>query len=122
MFCTFKHIKFCLQYTIVVIWWYLVITSLTNCLLSQVALLLKIFSQVTFTILHISFVNIKGYFHWQKPSHATFSPHFFCLLFFYCKVFSQLKNMHCNINIEVSFSCPTVVKFYIVFQAGYCDD
>ena len=36
----------------------------------------------------------------------------FCLLFFYCKIFNQLKNKHCNINIEVSFSCSTVVKFY----------
>ena len=37
------------------------------CLSSQVALLLKTFSQVTFTVMHISFVNIKGYFDWQKP-------------------------------------------------------
>ena len=36
------------------------------CLLSQVALLLKIFLQVTFTVMHISFVNSKGYFDWQK--------------------------------------------------------
>ena len=27
---TLMHMKFCLQYIIVVIWWYLVITSLTN--------------------------------------------------------------------------------------------
>ena len=73
---------------------------------------IKIFSQVTFTVLHISFVNTKGYFDWQKPSHVTFSPRFFCLLSFYCKVFNQLKNKHCNINIKVSFSCPTVVEFY----------
>ena len=83
---------------------------------SQVALLLKVFSLVTFTVLRISFVNIKVYFDWQKPSHVTFSPclffFFFCILFFYCKVFSRLKNKHCNINIEVSFSCPAVVKFY----------
>ena len=45
--------------------------------------IIKVFSQVTFTVLHISFVNIKGYFDWQKPSHVTFSPRFFCLLFFY---------------------------------------
>ena len=80
------------------------------CLLSQVALLLKIFlqhydweitSQVTFTLLNISFDAIKGYFDWLKPSHMTFSQRFF---FAFCyKVFSQLKNTHCNINIEVSF-------------------
>ena len=40
-------------------------------------LLLKIFSQVTFTVLHISFVNIEGYFNWQKLSNVTFSPFFF---------------------------------------------
>ena len=69
--------------------------------------IIKVFSQVTFTVLHISFVNIKGYFNWQKPSHVTFSPRvFFCFLFFYCNVFSQLKNKHCNINIEVSFFLP----------------
>ena len=80
------------------------------CLLSQVALLLKIFlqhydweitSQVTFTLLNISFDAIKGYFDWLKPSHMTFSQRFFFA--FYYKVFSQLKNTHCNINIEVSF-------------------
>ena len=54
--------------------------NVSCCLLSQVALLLKIFSLVTFTVLHISFVNIKGYFDLQKPSHVTFSPRFF---FFY---------------------------------------
>ena len=47
---------------------------------SQVALLLKIFSLVTFTVLRISFVNIKVYFDWKKPSHVTFSP---CLFFFF---------------------------------------
>ena len=76
------------------------------------SLLLKLFSQFTFTILLICFVNVKGYFDWQKPSHVTFSPRFFCLLFLYYKVFSQLKNKHYNMNIEVSFSCPKVVKFY----------
>ena len=84
--------------------------------------LLKIFSEVTFTVLHISFVNIKGYFDWQKPSHVTFVLRFFCLLFFYCQVFSQLKNKHCSIDIEVSFSCPTVMKFYMVRRAGYSDN
>ena len=52
--------------------------------MSQVALLLKVFSLVTFTVLRISFVNIKVYFDWQKPSHVTFSP---CLFFFFFFVF-----------------------------------
>ena len=56
------------------------------CLLSHVASLLKIFLQhcdweitsyVTFTVLNISLVDIKGYFDWQKPSHVTFSQSFF---------------------------------------------
>ena len=63
--------------------------SLYHCLLPQVALLLKIFPQVTFIELHICFVNIKGYFDWQKASHATFFPRFFffCLLLFFFIVF-----------------------------------
>ena len=64
--------------------------------------------------------NIKGYFDWQKPSHVTLSPcFFFCLLFFYCKDFSLLKNKHCSINIKVRFSCPTVLKFYTVFLCNH---
>ena len=51
--------------------------------MSQVALLLKIFSLVTFTVLRISFVNIKVYFDWQKPSHVTFSPWLFFFFVFY---------------------------------------
>ena len=107
--------------------------SLYHCLLPQVALLLKIFPQVTFIELHICFVNIKGYFDWQKASHATFFPRFFFFVFYYFfllsfislsfilsftfKVFSQLKNKHCNINIEASFSCSRVVKFYMVWPS-----
>ena len=73
---------------------------------------------------------IKKYFHWWHLLYCTFLLltskdisigrsrltwfflHVFCLLFFYCKAFKQLKNKHRNINTVVSFSCPTVVKFY----------
>ena len=79
--------------------------SLYHCLLPQVALLLKIFPQVTFIELHICFVNIKGYFDWQKASHATFFPRFFFLsfiIFFYCLLFLCL--LFCLLLLKFSVS------------------
>ena len=37
---------------------------------------------------------------------------------FYCKVFSQLKNKHCNINIEVSFllTCSQLTPIFDQIQ------
>ena len=55
----------------------------------------------------------------KAVSRDFFSMFLFCLLLQSQSIFSQLKTKHCNINIEVSFSCPTVVKFYIGTGLGY---
>ena len=52
---------------------------------------IKIFSLVTFTVLHISLASIKGYFDWQRLSHVTFSPRYFVFYSLVVKFSVSLK-------------------------------
>ena len=80
------------------------------CLLSQVAFVIKNISSTlwlgnNFTgdiyfIEHFFWCHQRIFRLAKAVSHDFFSTFFFA---FYYKVFSQLKNTHCNINIEVSF-------------------
>ena len=78
-----------------------------GCLLSQVALLLKYFHRwhlpyCTFLLWTSKAISIGK----SRLTWLFLHVFLFCFLFFYCNVFSQLKNKHCNINIEVSFFLP----------------